>query len=64
MKNHPEIKLPSIGVALHRVQTLNILTRVTANPTNCCGFYIIWYPIKSPQQFAGFAVALVKIFKF
>jgi hypothetical protein len=33
------------------------ITRVTANPANCCGFHRIYI------QFAGFAVTLVKIFK-
>jgi hypothetical protein len=35
------------GVKLHKVSNLNIFTRVTANPTNCCGLYIIWYLLKA-----------------
>ncbi len=39
--------IPSIGVALHRKETLIIFTRVTANSGNCGEFCIIWYPLKA-----------------
>jgi hypothetical protein len=35
------------GVKLHKALTLNIFSRVIANPANCCGFYIILYPLKA-----------------
>jgi hypothetical protein len=50
------------GVKLHRALNLNIFTRVTANSTSCCGFYNR-VSLKRPQQFVGFTVILVKIFK-
>jgi hypothetical protein len=59
--NKSSLKIPSIGVALHRALTLNIFKRVTANPTNCCGFYRV--SLSSPQQLVELAVILLKIFK-
>jgi hypothetical protein len=35
------------GAKLHSAYTLNIFSRNTANPTNCCEFYIIGYPLKA-----------------
>jgi hypothetical protein len=57
-------QLPSFGVKLYKVLNLDIFTRVSANPVNCCGLFRGTILYKSPQHFAGFAVTLVKIFKF
>ncbi len=63
------LQLPSIGWLWTRWGeiaqrwTLNIFTRVTANPANCCRLLRDTLLHKNPQQFAGFVVTLVKIFK-